>query len=84
LKKGDCFLTTQGTIIVYVGNNHQWFHIGKKLYNLLKSLSGKEVAIVGGSSEECLLDIITAAESLGVIIKPKYKFIWSASHCPIQ
>jgi hypothetical protein len=84
LKKGDIFPTKEGTYIVYVGNNHKWHHISKKLYNLLISLKGKNVTIVGGSSEECLLDIITTAESIGVSVKPNYKFIYSAVHCPIK
>jgi len=84
IKKGDLFKTKEGTAIVYIGNNHKWYHIGKKMYNLFTELKGKEVSIVGGSSEECLLDIITAATSLGVIVKPNYKFIYSAVHCPIK
>lgn len=84
LKKGDFFKTNQETIIVYIGNNHKWFHCGKKLYQLLNSLKGKEVEIVGGSSEECLLDIVTCAESLGVKIKTNFKFVWSPSHCSIK
>jgi hypothetical protein len=84
LKKGDIFPTKEGTHIVYVGNNHKWHHISKKLYDLLLSLKGKTVVIVGGSSEECLLDIVTSGESLGVIVKPNYKYIWSAVHCPIK
>ena len=54
------------------------------MYNLFTDLKGKEITIVGGSSEECLLDVITAATSLGVIVKPNYKFIYSAVHCPIK
>lgn len=84
LKKGDIFPTKEGTYIVYVGNNHVWFECPKKLYELLKSLKGKTVEIVGGSSEECLLDIVTTGESMGVNMKPNYKFIWSAVHCPIR
>ncbi len=84
LKKGDIFLTKEGTAIVYIGNKHVWFHSPKKLYEILTKLKGKTVEIVGGSSEECLLDIITTGESIGVNMKPNYKYIWSASHCPIR
>jgi hypothetical protein len=84
LKRGDIFETKEGTHIVYIGNNHKWYHVGKKMYNLFTDLKGKEITIVGGSSEECLLDVITAATSLGVIVKPNYKFIYSAVHCPIK
>ena len=27
LKKGDLFKTTEGTAIVYIGNNHKWHHV---------------------------------------------------------
>jgi hypothetical protein len=83
LKRGDFFKTTEGTIIVYIGNNHNWTHVGKKLYNLFSGLEGKQVTMVGGSSEECLLDLLTVAESLGVNVKQNFKYVYSASHCPI-
>jgi hypothetical protein len=83
LKIGEYFPTKYGTIIVYIKNNHNWFHVGIKLYNFLKSLSGKEVTMVGGSGPECYTDILVTARSLGVIVKENYKFIYSATHCPI-
>lgn len=83
LKKGDFFSTKYGTIIVFIGNKHNWMHIGLKLLNFLKSLSGKEVTICGGASGECLDDIITTAISLGVKINQNFKFTYSATHCPI-
>lgn len=84
LSKGDIYKTTEGTIIVYIGNNHKWFHVPVKLYELLIKLKGKEVIIVGGSDSECLEDIVTTAEKLGVNIKRNWKYIYSASHCPIK
>lgn len=84
LKKGEIFMTKEDTAIVYIGNNHQWVHIPKKLLALLKSLSGKKVIFVGGADSECLEDIITAAESLGVYATRNHKYIYSASHCPIK
>ena len=83
LKKGDMFPTKEGTIIVYIGNNHQWFQVPVTLSEHLVELKGKDVTIVGGSDSECLEDIITSAESLGVNIKRDYKYIYSANHCPI-
>jgi len=84
LKKGDIFNTKEGTIITYINNNHVWFHCPIKLYGLLKSLKGKEVTIVGGSDSECLEDVVTTAESLGVKIKRDYKYIYTANSCPIK
>ena len=84
LKKGDMFPTKEGTMIVYIGNNHVWYHCPKKLYDLLMSLKGKPVEIVGGSDSECLEDVFITAEKIGVIIKRNHKFIWSANHCHIK
>jgi hypothetical protein len=83
LKKGDIFPTKEGTYIVYIGNNHQWYHCPKKLYDLLQSLKEHEVTIVGGADGECLEDIVTTAETLDVKIKRDYKYIYTASSCPI-
>lgn len=83
LKKGEYYSTKYGTIIIYIGNNHNWFHIGRKLYNFLQSMKNKEVTICGGASGECLDDLITTAISLGVIVKQNFKFTYSATHCPI-
>jgi hypothetical protein len=84
LKRGDFFKTKEGTIIVYIGNNHVWYHCGKKLYNLFSKLKGQEVVMIGGSDQECFLDIETTAKSLGVKIKRDFKYIYSASSCPIK
>lgn len=84
LKRGDYFPTTEGTIIVYIANNHQWFHIPKKLYDILLTLKGKEVTIVGGSDQECYRDIEVSGKVLGVNVKRNNNFIYSATHCPIK
>ena len=83
LKKGDIFNTKEGTIITFINNHHVWFHCPVKLYELLKSLKGREVIIVGGADSECLEDVVTTAESLGVKIKRDYKYIYTANSCPI-
>jgi len=84
LKRGDYFNTTEGTIIVYIGNNHKWFHAPIKLYDLLKSLKNEEVVIVGGSEGECILDVMTTAKALGLKIFKNDKYIYSATDCPIK
>ena len=43
-----------------------------------------EITIVGGAMGECLEDIITTAESLGLRISKNPKFIYSAKECPIK
>ena len=84
LKKGDIFPTKKGTVITYIGNKHVWFHCPKKLYELLNSLKGKNIKIVGGSDSECLEDVFTLAEKIGLNIKRDHRYIWSANHCPIK
>ncbi len=84
LKRGDTFKTTEDTIIVYVGNNHKWYHVPVKLYRLFQKLKGQHVVIVGGSDNECLLDIEVAAKALGVDLVTNDNYVYSASHCPIQ
>jgi hypothetical protein len=84
IKKGDLFKTKEGTAIVYIGNNHKWFHLSKKLYNILLNLKGKNVIIVGGADSECLEDIYISAISMNVNIKRNWKYIWTATSCPIR
>lgn len=84
LQKGNFFETKEGTIIVYIGNNHQWYHCPKKLLNILKTNKNKLIYIVGGSDSECLEDIFVTCESMDIKILRNYKFIYSASHCPIK
>jgi hypothetical protein len=83
IKRGDLFKTKEGTAIVYIGNNHKWFHIPKKLYKIFSELGGREVTIVGGSDSECLEDVYIAGVSMGVKMKRDHRYIYSASHCPI-
>ena len=84
LKRGDYFPTTEGTLIVYIANNHQWFHIPKKLYDIFLTLKGKDVTIVGGSDQECYLDVEVSGKILGVNVKRNNNYIYSASFCPIK
>lgn len=83
IKRGDLFKTNHGTAIVYIGNNHVWFHIGKKLFKTLSDLRGRKITIVGGAHNECLEDIYIASKSLGLDITKNSGFIWSAKNCPI-
>ncbi len=84
IKKGDIFKTKEGTAIVYIGNNHKWFHIPVKLYELFSELKGEEVIIVGGSDSECLEDVYISGKSMGVKVKRDHRYIYSANHCPIR
>ena len=84
LQRGDSFPTKEDTLIVYIANNHQWFHIPKKLYDIFLTLKGKDVIIVGGSDQECYLDIEISGKVLGVNVKRNNSYIYSADNCPIK
>ena len=84
IQRGEYFKTTEGTIIVYIGNNHKWFHSPIKLYDLFKSIKGEEIVIVGGAENECILDVMITAKALGLKILKNEKFIYSATDCPIR
>ena len=88
LSKGEFFKTKEDTIIVFIGNNHKWFHVPKKLYKVFKDLKeaqteNAKITIVGGANGECLDDVITTAVSLGLQIDKNSNFIYSAEYCPI-
>ena len=82
LEVGEIFETKEGTALVYIGNNHKWFQVPKKLYDLFKNLKSREIIIVGGADSECLSDIYISAQSMGLNIKRDWKYIWTASSCP--
>lgn len=84
LKVGEYFETKNGTLLVFINNNHNWFECPKKLFNLLESWKGVEVVLVGGADRECLTDVEVTAKSLGVKVKRNDNFIYSALHCPIK
>lgn len=51
LTEGMMFKTKYNTIVVYTGNNHQFFHCGLKLYYLLLDIKkqGKNIELIGGA-----------------------------------
>jgi len=94
LVKGDSFPTKEGTLIIYIGNNHKWYHMPKKLHDLFgeisqaqsvnESLSVEDVILVGGADRECLDDVEVAAKVMGVRLNRNANFIYSATSCPIK
>jgi hypothetical protein len=92
--KGDSFPTKEGTLIVYIANNHVWYHMPKKLHDLFveisqaqsvnESVSVKDVILVGGADRECLDDVEVAAKVMGVRLNRNANFIYSATSCPIK
>lgn len=95
LRKGDFFPTKEGTLIVFVGNNHRWYHMPKKLHELFEQFAEaqamneglgrvRDVVLVGGADGECLEDVEAAAQVMGVRIRKNSKYVYSAKHCPIR
>lgn len=84
LRKGDMFQTKEQTAIVYIGNNHKWFHVPKKLFKLLNDIKNETIEIVGGSENECLEDIYITAKSMKLNIHKNKNFIYSSKNCPIK
>jgi len=84
LNRGDMFKTTLGTAITYIGNNHKWFHLPKRLYEIFLKLKKKPIEIVGGSDNECLEDVFITANSMGLNIYKNKNFIYSAKNCPMK
>jgi hypothetical protein len=80
LEPGFFVVSKKDTVIVYVGNNHKWFHLPKSIYYFFKEMkdSGKEVILAGGSCGECLEDLNIAALAVGVNVKINYKYTYSA------
>ena len=60
---------------MYIGNNHKWLHLPKKLYELFKTIKNEEIVIIGGAKEECILDIMVSAKALGLNILKNDKYI---------
>lgn len=81
---GEYFHTKNGTILVFINNNHNWFECPVKLYNLLREFEGREIVMVGGADRECFTDVEITAKSLGVSVRRNNKYIYSASYCPIK
>jgi len=81
LKRGQYFETEEGTLLVFIGNNHNWFHCPKKLLELFKECSGKKITIVGGARDECLTDIEITAKALGVDVNINFLYTYSAGQC---
>lgn len=82
--KGEMYKTIYDTYIIYIGNNHRWFHIPMKLYNYIINNLDTNFTIVGGADRECLEDIYITFKSLGAKIEKNPTYIWSAKYCPIK
>jgi hypothetical protein len=67
-----------GSILVRVKNNHDWFYINQSLMDLFQAIKKQKVVLVGGADHECLKDIFEAMEVFQ--IQPAYnrEYVYSA------
>jgi hypothetical protein len=78
-KEGDAFkIKDKNEFLIFIGNNHKWFYVNEELVDLFKKLRNKKVIVVGGASEECILDIYTALKSFNVEPVYNHQYIYSA------
>jgi len=63
---------------VRINNKHQWFMVNGELLDLLNSLSGKKVILVGGADNECLEDVNVACKTFGLKVALNHNHIYSA------
>lgn len=78
-KEGDAFkIKDKNEFLIYIGNNHKWFYVNEELVDLFQKLRGKKVIVVGGASEECILDIYIALKSFNVHPVYNHQHIYSA------
>ena len=78
-EEGEAFkIKDKNEFVVYIGNNHKWFYVDGEMVELFQKLRGKKIVIVGGASDECILDIYTAAKSFNVNPIYNHQYIYSA------
>lgn len=78
-KEGDAFkIKNKNEFLIYIGNNHKWFYVNEELVDLFQKLKGKKVILVGGASDECILDIYIALKSFNVTPVYNHQYIYSA------
>jgi hypothetical protein len=78
-KEGDAFkIKDKDEYLVYIGNKHKWFYVNEEVVKLFQLLRGKKIIIVGGASEECLMDLKVSAESFNINPVYNHQYIYSA------
>ena len=82
-KEGDAFkIKNKNEFLIYIGNKHKWFYVNEELVDLFQKLRGKKIILVGGASEECILDLYTALKSFNVTPVYNHQYIYSAETGP--
>jgi len=78
-KKGDAFkLKDKNEFLIYIGNNHKWFYVNEELVELFKKFKNKKIIVIGGASNECIMDVYIALKSFNSIPIYNHQYIYSA------
>ena len=77
-EEGTVLKLSDGTYVVRVDNNHDWFYVNDGIVQLILELKNDEVILVGGADNECLEDVYVAFKSFGVNVRINDKYVYSA------
>lgn len=82
--KGDKMYCKDGSVWLYVGEQHTWFLLKKDLEYFLRSIKefDNTPTMIGGADNECFRDLVVACEHVGLSPKLDYRYIYSATFCP--
>lgn len=82
--RGDSLMCKDGSIWLYVGENHEWFLMQPDLQMMLQKIKQFDIEpiIVGGAASECHADIYHSCIYFGLKPKMDFKYIYSATFCP--
>lgn len=77
-EEGTTLKLSDGSYVVRVDNNHQWFYVNTEMTDLINKLKDDNVILVGGADDECLKDIEVAFKAFGVDVNINDKYVYSA------
>lgn len=64
--------------VVRVENNHDWFYVNPEIVDLINSIKGDEIILVGGAANECLEDVYQAFLAFGLNVKINKRYTYDA------
>jgi hypothetical protein len=64
--------------VVRVENNHDWFYVNPEIVDLINTIKGDEIILVGGAANECLEDVYQAFLAFGLNAKINKRYTYDA------
>lgn len=77
-EEGTILKLSDGSYVVRVDNNHDWFYVNPEITDLINELKNDNVTLVGGADNECLEDVYVAFKAFGVNVEINDKYVYSA------